>query len=59
MAPNMSLAARNSFINSTAVIDRFHVVRLVCDAMQHLRTSLRWQEIDSENIAIKEAKKRV
>jgi transposase len=58
MAPNMALAARNSFLNSTAVIDRFHVVRLVCDAMQHLRTSLRWQEIDNENIAIKEAKEK-
>lgn len=56
MAANMGLAARHSFINSTAVIDRFHVVRLVCDAMQHLRTALRWQEIDNENLAIKEAK---
>lgn len=58
MAPNMALAARNSFTNSTAVTDRFHVVRLVCDAMQHLRTSLRWLEIDNENIAIKEAKEK-
>jgi transposase len=58
MAPNMALAARNSFVNSTAVIDRFHVVRLVCDAMQHLRTALRWQEIDNENLAIKEAKEK-
>ncbi len=56
MAPNMGLAARHSFINSTAVIDRFHVVRLVCDAMQHLRTKLRWQEIENENSAIKLAK---
>ncbi len=58
MAPNMALAARNSFTHSTAVIDRFHVVRLVCDAMQHLRTALRWQEIDYENLAIKEAKEK-
>lgn len=58
MAPNMAKAARNSFTNSTAVIDRFHVVRLVCDAMQHLRTTLRWQEIDNENLAIKEAKEK-
>ena len=43
MAPNMALAARNSFINSNAVIDRFHVVRLVSDALQHIRTSFRWQ----------------
>ena len=58
MAPNMALAARNSFTNSSSVIDRFHVVKLVCDAMQHIRTSLRWQEIDNENRAIKEAKEK-
>lgn len=56
MAPNMALAARNCFTKSQQVIDRFHVVRLVCDAMQHLRTQLRWQAIDEENTAIKEAK---
>ena len=56
MAPNMALAARNCFINSSLVIDRFHVVRLVCDAMQHLRTQLRWKVIDDENEAIKKAK---
>ena len=56
MAPNMALAARNCFIKSSLVIDRFHVVRLVCDAMQHLRTQLRWKVIDDENEAIKKAK---
>lgn len=56
MAPNMSLAARNCFTKSSLVIDRFHVVRLVCDAMQHMRTQLRWQVIDEENEAIKKAK---
>lgn len=56
MAPNMALAARNSFINSKQVIDRFHVVRLVMDALQHMRTNLRWKAIDQENIAIKKAK---
>jgi len=56
MAPNMALAARNCFIKSSLVIDRFHVVRLVCDAMQHLRTQLRWKVIDEENEAIKKAK---
>ena len=53
MAPNMALAARNSFINSKQVIDRFHVVRLVMDALQHMRTNLRWKAIDAENEAIK------
>jgi len=56
MAPNMALAARNSFKNSKQVIDRFHVVRLVMDALQHMRTNLRWKAIDAENEAIKKAK---
>jgi transposase len=56
MAPNMALAARNSFINSHQVIDRFHVVRLVMDALQHMRTNLRWKAMDDENEAIKKAK---
>ena len=56
MAPNMAMAARNSFANSTQVIDRFHVVRLVTDALQHMRTNLRWKAMDAENEAIKKAK---
>jgi transposase len=56
MAPNMGLASRNCFTKSRLVIDRFHVVRLVCDAMQHIRTQLRWKVIDEENEAIKKAK---
>lgn len=56
MAPNMALASRNSFANSSQVIDRFHVVRLVMDALQHMRTNLRWKAIDQENAAIKKAK---
>lgn len=56
MAPNMALAARKSFANSTQVIDRFHVVRLVMDALQHMRAKLRWKAIDEENQAIKKAK---
>ena len=58
MARNMSLASRNSFPNSKMVIDRFHVVRLVMDAMQHIRVSFRWKAIDEENKAIKLAKEK-
>lgn len=56
MAPNMALAARTCFPYSKQVIDRFHVVRLVMDALQHVRTNLRWKAIDQENDAIKKAK---
>lgn len=58
MARNMGLAAQNSFPNSTMVIDRFHVVRLVMDAMQHIRVSLRWKAIEEENTAIRLAKEK-
>lgn len=56
MARNMGLAVKNSFQNCNMVIDRFHVVRLVMDAMQHIRVSLRWAAIKDENTAIKQAK---
>ena len=58
MARNMGLAVDKSFINCTKVIDRFHVVRLVMDAMQHIRVKLRWKALDDENEAIKAAKAR-
>ncbi len=58
MARNMGLAAQNSFPNSTMVIDRFHVVRLVMDAMQHIRVSFRWKAIEQENTAIRKAKEK-
>ena len=53
MARNMGLAIKNSFPNCNMVIDRFHIVRLVMDAMQHLRVSLRWAAIKQENEFIK------
>lgn len=52
MARNMGLAVKNSFPNASMVIDRFHVVRLVIDAMQHMRVSFRWEAIKQENTAI-------
>ncbi len=58
MARNMALAVEQSFPKSSQVIDRFHVVRLVIDALQHLRIKMRWQAIEEENIAIKQAKER-
>jgi transposase len=58
MARNMGLAAKNCFPNSSSVIDRFHVVRLVMDALQHLRVKLRWKAIEDENNAIKQAKEK-
>ena len=57
MARNMSSATAKSFPNATQVIDRFHVIKLVMDAMQHLRVKLRWAVIKAENKAIAKKKK--
>jgi transposase len=58
MARNMALAVENSFPGSQKVIDRFHAVKLVMDAMQHVRINLRWEAISNENKAISQAKQK-
>ena len=57
MANNMQLAARICFPESNLITDRFHVVKLVMEALQHQRIKLRWEAIEKENQAIKTAKK--
>jgi transposase len=56
MARNMEFASRMSFPNASLVTDRFHVVKLVLEALQHLRIKYRWEAIDNENEEIKKAK---
>jgi transposase len=56
MAANMTLAVKLSFPMAKLVTDRFHVIRLGLEALQHLRTQLRWKEMDIENDHIKKAK---
>jgi transposase len=57
MAKNMEAAAKTCFPLAKLVTDRFHVVRLAMEALQHLRIKQRWEELDKENEAIEEAKK--
>lgn len=57
MAKNMESAVKQSFPCATLVTDRFHVVKLAMEALQHLRVKYRWKELDAENNAIAEAKK--
>jgi transposase len=57
MANNMESAARQSFPEARLVTDRFHVVKLASEALQHLRVNYRWEELDKENNAIEKAKK--
>lgn len=56
MAKNMESAVKQCFPKAKLVTDRFHVVRLVMEALQHLRVKYRWEELEKENEAIKTAK---
>ena len=57
MAKNMEFSVKMSFPKATLVTDRFHVVKLAMESLQHLRIKQRWIELDKENKAILEAKK--
>ena len=56
MADNMHSIALRCFPNATQVIDRFHVQKLMYDALQDVRVQYRWQAIEEENKLRKEAK---
>lgn len=58
MANNMSNAVKTSFPAAIQTIDHFHVIRLAVEALQHIRIKLRWEEMDLENQAIKQAKEK-
>lgn len=57
MAKNMEAAVTTVFTNAILVTDRFHVVKLAMEALQHIRINKRWQELDLENEAISQARK--
>lgn len=52
MAKNMEAGVKSAFQNAILVTDRFHVVKLALDALQHMRVKLRWAEMDIENNAL-------
>jgi transposase len=56
MAKNMELAVKISFPEAYLVTDRFHVVKLAMESLQHIRIKQRWEELDKENKAIEQAK---
>jgi len=58
MAKNMETAIKQSFPCATLVTDRFHVVKLSMEALQHIRVKYRWIELDIENNAIEQAKEK-
>ncbi|MFA5668003.1 MAG: transposase [Balneolaceae bacterium] len=49
MAKNIESAVSIVFSKASLVTDRFHVVRLAMEALQHLRIKKRWEELDKEN----------
>jgi len=57
MAKNMEFAVKMTFPKAYLVTDRFHVVKLAMESLQHMRIKLRWEELDKENKAIMKAKK--
>ena len=58
IAKNMESAVKTSFTKCALVIDRFDVVKLAMEALQHIRINLRWEELDKENKVIENAKKK-
>ena len=58
MAKNMEAAMKKVFTDAKLVTDRFHVVRLAMEALQHIRVNLKWKEMDKENEAVKAAKEK-
>lgn len=49
LSPSMRLIAKRAFPNATIVSDRFHVQKLMNEAISDLRVDYRWQAIDQEN----------
>ena len=56
MAKNMESAVRSAYPEATLVTDRFHVIKLAMESLQHLRVKQRWEELDKENDLIEKAK---
>jgi transposase len=56
MANSMKLIAKKYFTKAVQVTDRFHVQKLVLEALQDIRIKHRWQAIADENMAILKAK---
>lgn len=56
LSPTMMLIAKRCFPNATIVSDRFHVQRLMNEAVNDIRVKYRWDAIDLENKEIELSK---
>lgn len=56
LSPTMKLIAKKAFPSADIVSDRFHVQKLMNEAINDVRVKYRWEAIDLENDEIKLAK---
>ncbi len=52
LSPTMNAIAKSCFRKANRVADRFHVQKLVCEAVQQVRIVYRWEAIDQDNLEI-------
>ena len=55
MSNSMRLIARRCFPKAIRTIDRFHIQKLACDALQEIRIKHRWAAIEADTKARKDA----
>jgi len=58
MANTMDWIVRESFPNAQKVTDRFHVQKLVSEALQEIRIKERWKAMEEESEAVEACKKK-
>ena len=56
LSDSMRKIIRTAFPKASRVIDRFHIQKLACDAVQELRIKHRWDAIQQANDEIEDAK---
>lgn len=57
LSDSMRKIVRRCFTKAVRVIDRFHIQKLACDAVQEIRIKHRWEAIREASEAMAEAKK--
>ena len=58
LSDSMRKIVRCCFSRASRVIDRFHIQKLACDAVQEMRIKLRWDAIQEANEQMEEAKQK-
>lgn len=58
LSDSMRKIVRTAFPKAYRVIDRFHIQKLACDAVQELRIKHRWDAIQQANEEMEEAKQK-